>query len=166
MENDVLRTKLRQAQNRIADLEKLLKERMAHEHQLRDSIMQVRNMVERLIRSLNFTRHNEQSALHKCSSPSPSSRDWTTANCPVLPRLESRHLIHYNGTDQLPIASPRHRQRRIILLSNHGFLNSKKDCDYCRYRTLLRLVPRAASSGHLTQIPLESCHSQIQGTVG
>jgi hypothetical protein len=40
-DNDELKRQLRQAQSRIADLEKLMKERMAHEHQLRDSIMQV-----------------------------------------------------------------------------------------------------------------------------
>jgi len=42
LENDELKHQLHQAQSRISDLEKLMRERMAHEHQLRDSIMQVR----------------------------------------------------------------------------------------------------------------------------
>lgn len=44
-ENDELKRQLRQAQSRIADLEKLMKERLAHEHQLRDSIMQAQRAI-------------------------------------------------------------------------------------------------------------------------
>jgi len=45
VENEELKHQLRQAQSRISDLEKLMKERLAHEHQLRDSIMQAQRAI-------------------------------------------------------------------------------------------------------------------------
>lgn len=45
LENDELKHQLHQAQSRISDLEKLMRERMAHEHQLRDSIMQAQRAI-------------------------------------------------------------------------------------------------------------------------
>jgi len=45
VENEELKHQLRHAQSRISDLEKLMKERLAHEHQLRDSIMQAQRAI-------------------------------------------------------------------------------------------------------------------------
>jgi hypothetical protein len=44
-ENDDLKKQLQLTQTRVQELEKLLKGRIAHENQLRDSIMQVMPMI-------------------------------------------------------------------------------------------------------------------------